>query len=138
MKWLLNTTDVPTRKVIQHTYPRIRNHELVLKPRTIPLEPIQLPETHYSTVYRPPVTLDPRLFASPARRNTKYQEETEKLIDELLQAILLQNKEATPPTTPTPSPTFDDLPRRLDEWLTLDSIGRCDPVEEMCTMNEDC
>ena len=38
MRWLLNTTDVPTRKVIQDSYPRIRDHELVKKPKTIPLE----------------------------------------------------------------------------------------------------
>ena len=38
MRWLLNTTDVPTRTVIQHSYPRIRDHELVKKPKTIPLE----------------------------------------------------------------------------------------------------
>ena len=82
--------------------------------------------------------MDPRIFASPSRTNTQYQEETEKLSYALLQATLLQNKEATPPTTPTPSPTFDDLPGCMVEWLTLDSIGRCDPLEEMCTIDEDC
>ena len=56
MKWLLHTTDVPIRKVIQHTYPRIRDHELVMKPKTIPLEQTQLPEIHYSTVYPPLIT----------------------------------------------------------------------------------
>ena len=134
MKWFLHTTDVPIRKVIQHIYPRIRDHELVMKPKTIPLEQTQLPESHYSTVYPPPITMDPRLFASPTRTNTQYQEETEKLRDELLQ----QNKEATPSTTPTPSQTFDDLSKCMAEWLTLDSIGRCDPVEELCTMDEGC
>ena len=124
--------------MLQHTYPRIRDHELVNKPKSIPLEQQQLPESHYSTVYPPPTTMDPRIFASPSRPNTQYQEETEKLLYELLQATLLQNKEATPPTTPTPSPTFDDLPECMVEWLTLDSIGRCDPLEEICNMDEDC
>ena len=105
------------------------------KPKTVPLEQTQLPESHYSTVYPPPLTIDPRLFASPSRPNTTYQEETEK---PLLQATFQQNKEATPPTTPTPSPTFDDLPECMAEWLALDSIGRCDPIEELCTMDEDC
>ena len=95
MRWFLNTTDVPTRKVIQHSYPRITDHELVKKPKTIPLEQPQLPESHYSTIYPPPMTMDPRIFASPSKPNTQYQEETEKLLDELLQATLLQNKEAT-------------------------------------------
>ena len=72
MRWLLITTDVPTRTVIQHTYPRIRDHELVNKPKSIPLEQQQLPESHYSTVYPPPITMDPRIFASPSRPNTQY------------------------------------------------------------------
>ena len=59
-------------------------------------------------------------------------------MDELLQATLLQNLGATPPTTPTPSPIFDDVPDCLDEWLTLDSIGRCDPVEEIYNIHKDC
>ena len=84
------------------------------------------------------MTMDPRIFASPSKPNTQYQEETEKLLDELLQATLLQNKETTPPTTPTPSPTLDALRECMTEWLTLDSIGRCDPVEELWTMDEDC
>ena len=138
MKWLLNTIDVPTRKVLQHTYPRIKDNDLVKKQKTIPLEQIETPQNQFSTVFPPPVTEDPRIFASPTRPNTQHQDETEKLIDDLLQATLLQNKEATPPTTPTPTPTFDDIPDCFVEWLTLDSIGRCDPVEEMCSITEDC
>ena len=138
MKWLLNTTNIPTRKVLQHSYPRIKDSELTKQPRTIRLEPVPTPRDHYSTVYPPPVIEDPRIFSSPTRPNTQHQDETIKMIDELLQAILENNKEATPPTTPTPSPTFDDLPTYMDEWLTLDSIGRCDTVEEICEQYEDC
>ena len=131
MKWALTSIDVPPRRVISHSCPRIRDHELKIKPRNIPSQVTELPPSHYSTVFPPPLVEDPRLFTSPTKPHASYTPETIELIDELLQATLLSNKDDTPPSTPTPTPTLDTLLDHTDDWLILDSIGRIDTFEEL-------
>ena len=131
MKWALTSIDVPPRRVISHSYPRIQVHDLKIKPRDILLEVTELPPSHYSTVFPLPVVEDPRLFTSPTKPQASYTTETIELIHELLQATLLSNKDDTPPSTPTPTPTFDILPDHIDDWLILDSTGRTDTFKEL-------
>ena len=130
MKWVLTDIEIPPQRVISHSYPRIRDYELKNKPRIIPTEVKELAPSHYSTVFPPPLVEDLRLFTSPNKLQATYTTETVELIDKLLQATLLSNKDDTPPSTPTPSPTLELLPDHYDDWLILDSIGRIDTFEE--------